>query len=98
MAIWKGLASCQWITSGSARLYVVASSSQGLTQETCTPGWSNSPENRAEIELVVAVMISAPDIASSTLVASTTSAGTRAPHSSIKRRRDSGVGLKTLIF
>src|SRR5687768_4467959 len=81
--------------SGSARLYVTASSSQGLTQETCIPGCKLSPGNRAEIELVVQITMSAPLIASAALPASINRAETFPDHSSTKRRRDSGVGLKT---
>src|SRR5229473_234295 len=83
---------------GSERLYVVASSSQGLTQDTCTPGCSDAPANRGESEFVAQVIISAPWIASSTLLASTTSARTLPRISWTKRWRDAGVGLKILTF
>src|SRR5687767_7733553 len=81
--------------NGSARLYVIGSSSHGLTQETCTPDCRISPENRGESELVVQITMSAPSIAAVALSASIKLAETLLDHSSIKRRRESGVGLKT---
>src|SRR5258706_11102596 len=82
--------------SGSDRLYVKASSSHGLTHDTCIPGCKISPENNAEIELVVQMTISAHLIASAALVASMSSAATLPRHSSTNFRRDSDVGLNTL--
>src|SRR4030095_11115791 len=54
-----------------------------------------SPGNRAEIELVVQITISAPAIAAAALSVSIKLAETFPDHSATKRRRDSGVGLKT---
>src|SRR6266498_2500611 len=81
--------------NGSARLQVVTSSSQGFTQETCIPDCKISPGNSAEIELVVQITISAPSIAAAALSDSIRLGETFSDHSLIKRRRDSGVGLKT---
>ncbi len=89
---WFGFAPVN--DKGIGALVCAASSSHGLTQDTCIPGRRIFPPNKAEIELVVQTTISAPSIASATLPVSMSRAETFPDHSSTKRRRDSGVGLK----